>query len=69
MSEKKMPYAPGSKEAVNAGCTCPVIDNCYGGGAYTQKDGTPVFWYDKSCPLHGKAEEIRSETILFKKEK
>ena len=25
---------PGSREAVKAGCTCPVLDNEYGEGAY-----------------------------------
>jgi hypothetical protein len=44
---------PGSKEAKDLGCTCPVLDNEYGKGAYTDKTGKPVFWITSDCPLHG----------------
>lgn len=39
---------PGSQEAQDAGCTCPVIDNHYGKGV----EGN--FWYSMNCPIHGK---------------
>lgn len=40
---------PGSEAAVQAGCTCSVIDNHYGRGF-----GTPPRWYvSGDCPLHG----------------
>jgi hypothetical protein len=48
---------PGSHEAVEAGCTCPVVDNHYGRGI--ERDGgeydepSIVFWYSTGCPLHG----------------
>lgn len=42
---------PGSKEAGEQGCTCPVIDNHYGKGPY-EKDGEPRFWITEGCPLH-----------------
>lgn len=38
---------PGSATAQALGCTCPVMDNCYGLGAY---DGN--FWISQGCPLH-----------------
>jgi hypothetical protein len=40
---------PGSDEAIKQGCTCPVMDNHYGKGAYG--DGK-VFWYSETCPIH-----------------
>jgi len=47
--DKREPPAPGSDEAVNRGCTCPVIDNARGVGYL----GVPgVFVYTKGCPLH-----------------
>lgn len=42
---------PGSKEAVDAGCRCAVIDNHYGKGE-PSKDG-PQFWINGDCPMHG----------------
>jgi len=41
---------PGSDEALDAGCLCPVLDNGHGRGYYGQKG---VFVYNLSCPLHG----------------
>jgi len=42
---------PGSLEAVAKGCTCPVIDNHYGEGAWGR--GTEgIFWYTSGCPVH-----------------
>jgi len=43
-------YAPGSRAAIQAGCTCPVIDNRQGRG-YMGIAGTYV--YSGDCPLHG----------------
>lgn len=44
---------PGSNEAIDAGCTCAVIDNCRGRGCgYTDKHGKPLFWITEGCPLH-----------------
>lgn len=39
---------PGSDEAIEAGCTCPVLDNAHGEG---RGDGT--FWISGDCPIHG----------------
>lgn len=53
MSEERK---PGSPEAVEAGCTCPVLDNCNGAGVPTlDKDGgrQTAHWIDWDCPLHG----------------
>lgn len=42
---------PGSDEAIAQGCTCPVMDNGRGRGAY-QVDGVWQFWVDWACPVH-----------------
>lgn len=42
---------PGSVEAIDAGCTCPIIDNHYGKGVPDGKGGVN-FWFDADCPLH-----------------
>jgi hypothetical protein len=41
---------PGSPEALDLGCKCPVMDNHYGQGR-PSKDG-PLFVYNMECPLH-----------------
>ena len=41
---------PGTKEAIEMGCTCPVMDNEYGKG-YMGREG--VFIYTANCPIHG----------------
>lgn len=41
---------PGTQEAIDAGCKCPVIDNHYGEGAWG--DGKD-FWYSGDCEIHG----------------
>lgn len=42
---------PGSPEAIEAGCTCPVLDNGHGRGAFG--DGEKYgYWMSESCPLH-----------------
>jgi hypothetical protein len=43
---------PGSFEAVEQGCMCPMVDNNYGRGNGL-KDGYPVFVVYEDCPLHG----------------
>ncbi len=44
---------PGSKEAIEQGCTCPVLDNCHGNGVYYDTaTNMPVFWLTEGCPLH-----------------
>lgn len=43
---------PGSRAAEARGCTCPIIDNCGGRGAYC--DGERYgWWMSANCPLHG----------------
>ncbi len=49
------PY-PGSDEAIERGCTCPVIDNGHG-KMERYVDGERVWWIDSECPLHGMREE------------
>lgn len=42
---------PGSPAAQARGCTCPVMSNGHGRGAYG--DGERYgWWYSAGCPLH-----------------
>lgn len=50
---------PGSKEAVEAGCTCPVMDNNHGLGL--RVDGKTYFFRAQNCPLHGWTDEEDEE--------
>ena len=43
-------YNPGSLEASDHGCTCPIMDNEYGKGYMGMKD---VYVYNGDCPMHG----------------
>ena len=44
---------PGSPEAAEQGCTCPVFDNRKGRGCgLTDKDGNPLYYINEKCPLH-----------------
>lgn len=52
MSEEIKPN-PGSIEAIEQGCTCPVFDNSHELGCYLDRDGKPLFWINGDCPLHG----------------
>lgn len=49
--------APGSDEALDAGCTCPVLDNCHGRGFTWGEGREPKFWISGDCPLHGRKED------------
>lgn len=45
--------APGSNEAIAAGCRCARIDNSYGKG-YRYVEGRPQQWaISGDCPVHG----------------
>lgn len=44
---------PGSDEAIENGCRCPVIDNRYGRGVWDSPENVYVFWYSSDCPIHG----------------
>lgn len=50
MKQKVKQLNPGSDEAIEAGCTCPVLDNCHGKGG----DPFGYFWINLDCPIHGK---------------
>lgn len=41
---------PGSDEAIEKGCTCPVLDNNHGKGVAFAGER---FWQDFDCPVHG----------------
>jgi hypothetical protein len=47
--------SPGSDEALDLGCTCPVLDNAHGKGAqgtWDKPEGEKLFWITWGCPLH-----------------
>ncbi len=43
---------PGSDEALDLGCRCPVLDNHHGRGLVLGAKEV-VWWQAKGCPLHG----------------
>ncbi len=43
---------PGSDEAITLGCTCPVMDNAYGRGAWGTRGTDAIFWKTDGCPVH-----------------
>lgn len=55
MSEK-IPF-PGTDEAINAGCNCPVLDNNHGKGMTLKNPETgelsTAYWVNADCVLHG----------------
>ena len=53
---------PGSNEAIDAGCTCPVLDNAHGRGA---QGTTDRFWMTADCPLHGGHEQTNEERAAW----
>jgi hypothetical protein len=49
---------PGSDEAIQAGCLCPVLDNEHGKGCGMKDEhGGAMFWINGECPLHGKEKQ------------
>ena len=44
---------PGSDEALELGCRCPVLDNAHGRGAMDTSGDDAEFWISAACPLHG----------------
>lgn len=42
-------YPPGSDEAIERDCSCPVLDNSHGEGYM----GTDRYVVSFNCPLHG----------------
>lgn len=43
---------PGSQEARDRGCQCPVLDNAHGRGAWGSEGDDAVFWIAEGCPVH-----------------
>lgn len=57
MQKRQVPN-PGSDEAMDLGCVCPVLDNAHGKGymgGVTTKEGNLVFVMRVDCKLHGTA--------------
>jgi len=47
-AENKSKLSPGSVEAMEEKCLCPVLDNHHGKGV-----GGGLYWINGDCPLHG----------------
>ena len=52
MDKKDKIPNPGSDEAIDLGCSCPIMDNSYGEGYMGMED---VFVYNSGCSLHGES--------------
>ena len=50
MKQKSKILNPGSDEAIDAGCTCAILDNGHGNGYMGQKG---IFVMSSNCPIHG----------------
>ncbi len=48
---------PGSQEAVDLGCTCPVWDNHHGQGFKLGGDDI-CFWINQGCLIHTTKNEV-----------
>lgn len=44
---------PGTQEAIDAGCLCPIMDNGHGRGYRYGPDRVPQYVYVENCPHHG----------------
>ena len=49
---------PGSDEALELGCRCPVLDNAHGRGAMGTTGDDAEFWISAACPLHGALTDV-----------
>lgn len=52
---------PGTQEAQDKNCICPVIDNHYGKGRFGNEE---VFIYNTECQLHTAEIEIKEDGEL-----
>ena len=55
---------PGSDEARELGCRCPVLDNAHGRGAWGTSGDDAVFWTSETCPLHGPCPACNDSGVL-----
>lgn len=51
---------PGSDQAIENGCTCPVLDNGHGKG-HLGDGGKYGYWVNGDCPLHGQTKSLESK--------
>ena len=59
MTQAKVGPNPGSDEAIDLGCNCPVLDNGHGRGIVL--NGERRWWITGSCPLHGEDTTTRAQ--------
>jgi hypothetical protein len=57
--------SPGSKEAVEQGCLCPIKDNKYGKGAMPSRSGEMLYYFSADCPLHKDEYETTNEVEMW----
>lgn len=51
---------PGTQEAIDQLCSCPILDNAYGQGYMKLKDGTVLYVMSEDCPLHSTNAIVRT---------
>lgn len=65
MTETSPLPAPGSDEAIEQGCTCPVLANNYGKGVFLPEEPSePYYWKSSDCPIHGTGLELAQKDQL-----
>ena len=50
---------PGTQAAIEAGCTCPWMDNR--NGVVLNESGQRTYWYSSDCPVHGIPQEQEAD--------
>ena len=53
---------PGSREAQDQGCMCPVLDNHRGLGV-PMTGGELSFWVDERCPMHVMISDVKTDLV------
>ena len=59
---------PGSDKARKLGCTCPVLDNAHGKGAWGTTGKGRLYWFNEHCKVHHpikKEEEMKPPWLKF----
>lgn len=65
MTESPTVPNPGSNEAIDQGCTCPVLSNNHGRGTgFKNKAGETMFWKSGDCPVHCDGLNLDSKSQL-----
>jgi len=50
---EKPTIIPGTQEALDVGCLCPILDNSHGKGYMGLGEERGLYVYNGECPIHG----------------